>query len=393
MSESGIFCKIDWFSAVFNGCSINDILRWLQIDYEYDEFFSRSFSRALGYDTQVTYAFDGVSIAVSYSLINHYAVDNTDISVFDFVFDRLRLDISGSGLDAMRDKWLDLGHDACDFDDHLRQIPVLERGDMHVTRCDFAYDLIDYCPDFLDNVISYCNSVSLSGGTRLPICTASGGSLNGGYKFSVRSGDQKTVYVGSTRGDKMLRIYDKRMQLTDEDGIWLKNAGHQDCSSWIRIELQTRNGIAHGLCFGDGDFLTIFRYIYDTYAFRDLSSPSNKSSVVDFWDFLFTWEQLPQIRRNLHTVPSVPVTVRAKRFVYSSAFKSLMVLFATEGVSKTLSDLSKYLEEIQVSSDYQLQKKWASLLITLHSASSKFDSRIDCLPGLSVDNGILHLNF
>ena len=96
MSESGIFCKIDWFSAVFNGCSINDILRWLSIDYEYDEFFSRSFSRALGYDTQVTYAFDGVSIAVSYSLINHYAVDNTDISVFDFVFDRLRLDISGS---------------------------------------------------------------------------------------------------------------------------------------------------------------------------------------------------------------------------------------------------------------------------------------------------------
>lgn len=393
MSESGIFCKIDWFSAVFNGCSINDILRWLQIDHEYDEFFSRSFSRALGYDTQVTYAFDGVSIAVSYSLINHYAVDNTDISVFDFVFDRLRLDISGTGLDLMREKWLDMGHAAGDFDDYLRLFPALERGDMHVTRCDFAFDLIDYCSDFLDNVISYCNAVSLSGGSRLPICNSSGGSMTGGYKFSVRSGDQKTVYVGSTRGDKMLRIYDKRMQLTDDDGLWLKNAGHQACSSWIRIELQTRNGIAHGLCFGDGDFLSIFRYIYDTYAFRDLSSPSNKSSVVDFWDNLFNWEQLPQIRRNLHTVPSVPVTVRAKRFVYSSAFKSLMVLFATDGVYKTLHDLSQYLVDIQKSSDFQLQKKWTSLLITLHSVSSKYDSRIDCLPGLTVDNGLLYLDF
>lgn len=391
MSESGIFCKIDWFSAVFNSCSINDILAWLGIDHESDDFFSRSFSRALGYDTQVTYAFDGVSIAVSYSLINHYAVDNTDISVFDFVFDRLRLDISGTGLDAMRDKWLDMGHAAGDFDDYLRQIPVLERGDMHVTRCDFAFDLIDYCPDFLDSVISFCNSVTSSGGTRLPVCTSNGSSLNGGYKFSVRSGDQKTVYVGSPRSDKMLRIYDKRMQLTTDDGIWLKNAGHQDCLSWIRVELQTRNGIAHGLCYGDGDFLSIFRYIYDTYAFRDLASPSNRSVVADFWDNLFTWEQLPPIRQNLHSVPLVPVTVRAKRYIYSSAFKSLMVLFASEGVSKTISDLASYFEQLQTSSDYISQKKWTSLLITLHSVASKYGSSIQYLPGLSIHNGILSL--
>lgn len=387
MSDSGIFCKIDWFSAVFESCSISDILRWLSIDHETDDFFSNSFSRALGYDTQVNYAFEGVTISVSFSLINHYAVENADITVFDFIFDRLRLDISGSGLDNLRDKWLSLGKKPGELDDYLRLLPELDRGQMHVTRCDFAFDLIDWHPEFLDSVISYCSDVSSSGSSRLPVATSSSSSRPGGFQFSVRTGDQKTVYIGSPRSDKMLRIYDKRMQLTNDDGVWLKSVDHSDCSSWVRIELQTRNRIANGLCYGVGDFLSIFRYIYDTYSFRDLSSPSNKPVVVKFWDDLFLWDELPPIKQNLHSAPLESVYDRKHRFVFGTAFSSIATVIAVDGWEHFFDELCQQLHTLQTVDSFSYQKKWASLLLSLHVAAQKFDNRIALLSGVSVDNG------
>lgn len=387
MSDSGIFCKIDWFSAVFESCSISDILKWLKIDFEVDDFFSRSFSRALGYDTQVTYAFEGVSIAISYSLINHYAVNNTDLSVFDFVFDRLRLDISGSGLDNMRDKWLSLGFPAGAFDDYLRVQPELDRGSMHVTRCDFAFDLIDWQSDFLDSVLAYCSRLSDSGSSRVPVATSSSSSLRSGFQFSCRTGDQRTVYVGSSRSDKMLRIYDKKMQLTSDDGVWLKHCGHEDCSSWTRIELQTRNGIANGLCYGNGDFLSIFRYIYDTYCFRDLNSPSYKPVPADFWDKLFCWEQLPPIVQNANSVPFRSVVDKSDCFVFGNAFRSIMVLIAYLGKEEFFDRLSAHLHIVQTSHDYAFDKKNRGLLLSLQQAASDCDFSISRLRGVLIKDG------
>ncbi len=384
MSDSGIYAKIDWFSAVFQSCSINDILEYLYIGHESDDFFAHCFSRALGYDTQITYAFDGVSIAVSYNLINHLA-DSSNISVFDFVFDRLRLDISGTGLDNLRDKWAERGYSQdLSLDYYLRTPPDLFRGDMHVTRCDFAFDLIDYQPEFLDILISHLNNVTAQGWTRCPIMHT-----QGGLCFSIRTGDQKTVYLGSPRSDKMLRVYDKKLQLTDDDGVWLRTVEHSDCSSWIRLELQLRNGKAHGLCYGDGDFMSIFRYIYEEFSFRDPSYSSNTQKPAAFWDELFQWDSVPQIVLNSHFVPQKSTYDRARSYILGTAFKSLCIFFAghPQGREGALREIDDLLHTLQVSDLYNINKKWASLLISLHSLSSKYDGRISYLPGISVDFG------
>lgn len=386
MENSGIFAKIDWYSAVFQTCSINDVLAFLHIEHETDDFFERSFSRALGYDTQVTYSFDGVSIAVSYSLINHFAVDLTNSSVFDFIFDRLRLDISGTGLDSMRQKWIEMGADPGTFDDYLRTEPELPRGQMHVTRCDFAFDLIDYKPEFLDIVIEHLNNC---GYTRAPIMHK--GSAGGAVNYSIRIGDQKTVYLGSPRSDRMLRIYDKKMQLTDDDGVWLKAVDHADCDSWIRIELQTRNKIAHGLCLGEGDFTSIFRYIYENYCFRDTNYHVNSQKPVAFWDELFDWENVPPIIQNLQFTIIVPVAEKAHRFVMGTAYKSIIVEIATRGLWGFISCIVGQLVDLQKDEElsHDQRKRLQGIMIALKAAADQ--KPLSTLPGLKVENGILNI--
>lgn len=385
MEKSGIYFKIDWYSAVFNACSINDILAFLHLEHEHDDFFERCFSRALGYDTQVTYAFDGVSIAVSYSLVNHLAANTEDESVFDFVFDRLRLDISGSGLDAMRKKWEELGAEPGTFDEYLRTEPVLPRGDMHITRCDFAFDLIDYKPEFLDTIIEHLSKCEYK---RVPIMHTCGG-LN----YSVRTGDQKTVYLGSSRSDKMLRIYDKKMQLTDDDGVWLKAVDHADCSSWIRIELQTRNKIAHGLCLGEGDSNSIFRFIYDTYCFRDTNYHVNTPKPVKFWDDLFDWANAPRIIQNLHVGIVESITDKAERFLVNTAFSSFMVHAAVNGIWGIIHRYVAMLHDIQGTENrsFSQERKLRSLLIKLKMASK--DGTLSSLPGIKIIDGEIYLKF
>lgn len=376
MSETGIFAKIDWYSAVFESCSINDVLHFIGLEEEQDEFFGNAFSRALGYDTQVTYAFDGVSIAVSYSLINHFAVDTGDLSVFDFVFDRIRLDISGSGLDNLREKWSSSGLQVDTLDTHLRTEQVLDRGAYHITRCDFAFDLIDYKPEFLDTIIEFLNGNPLK---RAPIMH-----LPSGLQYSIRTGDQKTVYLGSPRSDRMLRIYDKKMQSLDNNGIWIKNMEFAGADSWIRIELQTRNKIAHGLCLGEGSFYSIFRYIYENFCFRDYNFCAERPKPVQFWDDLFDWDAIPEIIQNLHYVNTVSTADRAEKYVFGTAFKSICIYLATHSKHEFLARIDSLVSSMCDSDDYELNKKYQALLFKLHSASE--GKGIASLPGVFISN-------
>lgn len=372
-----IFAKIDWYSAVFESCSINDILDFLHLPHEVDEFFGNQARRALGYDTQITYSFDGVSIAVSYALVNHFAVDLDSTSVFDFVFDRLRLEISGSGLDSMRDKWVEAGADPGDFDNFLRTACELPRGVMHITRCDFAFDLIDYKPEFIDVIINHLNTIT---NKRVPIMH-----LQGGLQFSVRTGDQKTVYLGSPRSDRMLRIYDKRLQLCSPDGFWIKPVDYPDCSSWIRIELQCRNMIAHGLCLGDGDFDSIFRYIYEQYCFRDTCFCAERPKPVKFWDDLFDWQHIPPIVQNLRFAPTVSTLERAEKYIFGTAFRSLCVVIAHYRKSGFLDKVDDhFLSLFENGDDYNCLRKSQSIVTSLHNSAP--DKCIANLPGVNISD-------
>lgn len=92
-------------------------------------------------------------------------------------------------------------------------------------------------PEFLECCLKHLSDCRHSYLTRVPIMNTQGGN-----KYSVRIGDQTTIYLGATTSDKLLRIYDKKAQYT-KDGLWKENnpyMDNDDCKSWFRIELQTR---------------------------------------------------------------------------------------------------------------------------------------------------------
>lgn len=130
--------------------------------------------------------------------------------------------------------------------------------------------------------------------TRLPIYK--GVSL----AYSYRSGDQRTVYLGTTRSNKLLRIYDKLLQY-QKRGVIVKplpevfaESGDIDVTSWYRIELQTRRVVCHDLLFGcEHDLSRVLGYIFEKYRVKDLNG-----YCLDFILELFDWDKLPPIVSN-----------------------------------------------------------------------------------------------
>lgn len=288
-----IYSKIDWYTAIFQDMTFNDVLRWVGLDPDIyvSDFLKTQIVRCSGYDNVLVFNYEGVSVETSY--FNYFKspelLEVTDC--FDVVVPIVRLDISGRGLDFLRSKGLEP-------DSHLRDYESAPKP-MHITRADFAYDLVDYKPDFLDTCIDYVESNHTKDGR---LCIYHGV----GLKYSLRTGGEKTLYIGSKNSDKMLRIYDKKLQYYDlNTDSYIKPVPFEDNPqpySWIRIELQTRNKVADSLIFGDGDMLSIFRYIFDTYCFSDVANTTKQNRVpAKFWQELFDWQEIPRIIQNFHS--------------------------------------------------------------------------------------------
>ena len=214
----------------------------------------------------------------------YFYLQEPDTKVFDMVVPSIRVDLSGKALDYLR---------GCDFEfyDFRANQCLLS---YHITRCDWAFDFVNYCPDFMDKLIDHIQRHSLASG-RIPLS-----STHGAVKYSLKLGSEKTLYLGASKSDKLLRIYDKALQLKDADtGLWKEEIPYDDPDSWFRIELQTRNKTAHGLLMPglDGqimEYIDILKYIFDSYAFADGEQDARSSArqCVDFWYKLFPWNEV-----------------------------------------------------------------------------------------------------
>lgn len=298
----GIYCKIDWYTAMFKDVSVNNVLRWIGLDpalYE-DDFLQHMFERVAGYDEHVTFSVYGISVDIrKYYLLNDdQDPDNVNVLFFNKVIPVIRLDLSGSGLDYLRAN--EYADNPSRLDD-LLQDPLCRLEGQHITRCDYAFDLINYKSDFLDKCIVWCEANQ----------TPSGGIAISGksrpHRVSIRKGDQKTLYLGATSAEKMLRIYDKKLQYIDRaTGVYKKDNPYDNPDSWIRIELQTRSRFANSFIVEyAGDLMARFRFIYDNYAFAHTADRYyGKKDVAPFWATLFDWSAIPALLKrfdqNIH---------------------------------------------------------------------------------------------
>lgn len=301
-----IISKFDYYTAVWQNSTLNDVFKFYKLYNLFDDSIKDLYRRSQGYLEHVVLSLNGIQFSFSYDEYLNYSprVDCAAVDLFDYKFSLIRADFPGQALDYIR---------SLHGDDFVNTFILLDPSannlPYHVTRCDIAYDFLNYMPEFLECCLKHLSDCRHSYLTRVPIMNTQGGN-----KYSVRIGDQTTIYLGATTSDKLLRIYDKKAQYT-KDGLWKENnpyMDNDDCKSWFRIELQTRQKKARSILAADlqdtfddyskNFFISTLRYIYDNYCFRDLDSHRNHPKPVSFWTDLWNWEEVPSLIQNFNVV-------------------------------------------------------------------------------------------
>lgn len=304
--NKGIFAQLDNFTCMFYGSTIEEVFQWLRVDvskYYCDMYREKHmFSNMCAYQFQwngINVQAQNVSCLTMMKAVEEndkineeYDPENPDfVDVFTLTLNAIRLELTGTGLQYMRE-----------FVDPEIDIYLRDRDkkpmNMKVTRCDFAYDFVNYMPDVLDAIIDYAQSY----------CTKTGRVLTyggRGYKCEVHTVGQKKVYLGSPQSEKMLRIYDKRLEQLDRNReVYVKPNRYGNPDSWIRFEFQCRNEVAHQLVYGKSlspdcymqpDLFSIFKKLMGDYTFVDPETNKNNRRPYQLWLDIWDWDELDEL--------------------------------------------------------------------------------------------------
>lgn len=345
LEHGRIYCKIDTLTFMFNDCTINMILRWLKLNDSVGEFLQSMYSQNSGMVSM--FIFTCFDIRIEAAQIGFYNVDKS-IPMFDVLCPQIRLHLGGKALDYLRSIGVD-------FYNHRFVEPDLGSiGTFHCTRVDWAFDFVDYKPEFLDTLIDYVQNNSLPSG-RVPVA-------NTAYGYTLRLGSsEKTLYIGATSSEKVLRCYDKRMQLYNVDtGLW-SQAPYGDCDSWFRIEWQLRNAPGHKSLFSkDPDsgeyntFITMLKQIFTVYSFSDPNFDNNHGPrpVVDFWQQFLPWEEISsKIVQNAKYVQPTNRVAKVTNFIEHSALRSIILYLLIYGKEGLVRKCEEYLRSFDFEKD------------------------------------------
>ncbi len=287
-----IYSKLDWYTVVLYSTDIFSVLDKLEIKHDhFEELLESGYERSQGFSSVFVWYCNNINIEVKY---DDYLSTDSD-SLFYTKFSKIRLDISGKGLDYLRSRKFDVDTN------FTNESFWGERGtDYKITRSDFAFDFVNYQGDFLDNFLNWIKEGERNG----EICPHSArlycANSTRAIQYSYRCGDQKTLYLGSTRGDKLVRIYDKLLEQS-KNGVLMhelpksftENEPDGNVDSWFRIEFQTRRKCADDYLFGiDHDLSRVLRVMFDEYRVRE-----KNGDVLPFIEKLYKWDDLPPIRK------------------------------------------------------------------------------------------------
>lgn len=332
-----IYSKVDFLSVVFNNASLNEVLSWIHCDDIIVDLALSMFNFNSGYESVFRFQYCGIKLDVRD--IRFFSDEGCTSDMFDFICPYIKLDLSGSGLDFLRCRGIEIDSLIRD----LNQCPEFssEGGCYHFTRVDYAFDLINYCPEFLDQLIDHINVNKLPSG-RVPVLSRGAALL-----ATIKLASEKTVYLGSPQSDRLLRCYDKRLQHIDRNtGFYVKDNPYGNPDSWIRIEWQLRNGVAQDSIFNpELDHLKIFRSLFDTYVFADgtYQNPSDHSRrPVDFWYRLFDWKSVESIfiqnAKYVECLDPVERCIQSFAKTMASRFSLVISILGLRGLNNLMQD-------------------------------------------------------
>ena len=373
--EKKIFSKLDWFSGVFKNVSIAQICQEFSIVYDFDmmdlvtnQYISNTSAYGTGGDIVIE-LLPGVSLRVqAFKYMTSLKVDISNkenlkyvdpLALMNYKWSDIILSCSGNGLDFLRD----LGYNV---DENLRNYfpGIIREGEnsFHVTRADFAFDFVNWCPDFMSDMKTFLNNKSPQG-ERI-FCGNNTQPIIISPKYSA--GKERTLYFGSTGSDKLLRIYDKLLQCQSNlpDSVPVEYKDYNESTgeykipeSWIRIELQTRREIADKLLTGtdpnkftkiDCEFwdkkywVGVLRWIFDYYA----PKPAYNADPIDCWINLFEWSSIETVIKNAKYVSPRSPLDKSESF-YSRNIKTIICVYAETPVIEKYTEANEYLIKLQ----------------------------------------------
>lgn len=394
--NKGVYALIDNFTCMFSFVTINDVFKWLRVDpqsFYGDLYHNRALIQSIsayqfswnGINVQ---AFDLAAVAMIDSAIRNndsiseeFDPNSEDfIDVFNLTLNKIRLELTGTGMSYLRSQFHDI-------DDYLRDLR-LKHPNLKVTRIDFAFDFINYMPGILDAVIEYAQSYSVNGR-----CLTYGGR---GYKCQVHTVDQKKVYLGSPQSDKMLRIYDKRLEQLDTNReVYRKPNNYDDPSSWIRFEFQLRNDKARELCYlASSDsvefhlpsLFSIFRKLMNDYTFVDPDTTKQNRAPYQPWLDLWDWVEVEELYKMQNVDDSFePYDQRLKKYIEDICISNITVYIDKFGLPSLFNAIYQYLQNMDSEDEfYQRTKARLSMKLAMADVS---DHKLLC-----VDRGKYELN-
>lgn len=271
-----IYTRIDTYSAVLNNACIKDVLDLFNVNTtELDKIFDSQYkSSDVQFGSTFVYTINGIRIEVKFS--EYKMLEDKEApasSIFTFPFSYLRLYLSSEGIDYIMKLNEDVeGWNFIDLISCPDFIGSVCDNNFFVTRCDFAYDFINEKDKEFKEFRKFISQAGID-----EELAPNGRLLNGyggGLSFCLRAGSERTVYLGSTGSDRMLRVYDKKFQLTKK-GYWEEEKipyglSSIEIESWHRVEFQCRNNYAHNyLLHNPCDFVAIMGDIKDYFLFKD----------------------------------------------------------------------------------------------------------------------------
>lgn len=296
--KPAIFSKIDWLSFVFVDKSFNDVFEFLQIEdlIDVDEFFEEKYFQSYSFSDNLAFRFHGIFLAAMD--VDKYS--NLDVNTFfDVVYPRIKVDLSGQALDFLRGYYIDtLKNEPGYMEKRFTDPDIHLHFNSHITRIDYAFDFLNYMPTILDEMIEFIKSTQNEKGDYW----VGFGKRGFSSKCSLKLFDQKTLYVGSPQSDKLLRVYDKKIQANKSTEVASLYETYERPDSWIRFELQLRNNFSHNFALTGRSSEQVLKYIYDNYNFHFKGTPCG------FWQQLWRWEEIPSIIQNQSFVYAKPET-------------------------------------------------------------------------------------
>ncbi|PWM37287.1 MAG: hypothetical protein DBX65_01465 [Oscillospiraceae bacterium] len=241
--------KIDAYSAVWKDCELSSVLDYYQLSKPFSGFWSDAVPcfAQMCYGDVVKFIYNDVLLSFWQSDFESAlaACGGDFASLPNCHFRKVQISMMGHGLDYLRSLGLDVDSD--------HSILRVVNPNFHVTRCDFAFDFINYDLGFdlfqmFEKFVSRGDTLSKEG----RLCVRG---RPGGLTYQKKYGsNERTFYIGSPSSERVLRVYDKYLERRQASGGVFMDTSFGDptsVSSWVRIELQTRKTLTQKMLFAD----------------------------------------------------------------------------------------------------------------------------------------------